>query len=164
MPDLQSLGGTLALVGGIAAVIRRKHAVGGWLFYFFWQLLLGLALLVGTTHWKLYLPGEWAGPAAYFLYAVSNLSRAALLAAIGVICIRMVRTREWQWVCGLQYALLTYAFLTLLKLPVDIFYFPEALTRDALSLAFPCVWMVYFGASRRVRGVFPGSDLGIMQN
>jgi hypothetical protein len=66
----------------------------------------------------------------------------------------VVRTREWGWICGLQYALLTYAFLTILKVLVDIYGFPAAATRDALSLSFPCVWIVYFGASRRVRRVF----------
>jgi hypothetical protein len=37
---------------------------------------------------------------------------------------------------------------------VDIFHFPEAVTRDTLSLAFPLVWVVYFQVSIRVRRVF----------
>jgi hypothetical protein len=154
MPDFQSIGGMLALLGGIAAVMRRKHAIGGWLFYFFCQVLLGLALIGATTQWKFYLPQSWIAPAPYFLYALSSLSRTLLLAAIAAVSIEVVRTREWGWICGLQYALLTYAFLTILKVLVDIYGFPAAATRDALSLSFPCVWIVYFGASRRVRRVF----------
>jgi len=154
MPDLQSLGGILVALGAMVAAIRRKHAIGGWLFYFFWQVLLGLALTVANTHWKLYLPREWSGPAPYFLFTLSSLSRVALFAAIAVVCVRAVETREWRWVCGLQYALLTYAFLTVLKLPVDIYCLRAALARDGLSLTFPCVWIAYFGVSRRVRQVF----------
>ena len=154
MPDLQSIGGGLALAGAVAAVLRRKHAIGGWLFYFFCQVLLGVALVGASTHWKLYLSRTWDDPARYFLYTLSNLSRVALLAAIGVVCIMLVETREWQWVCGLRYALGTYALLTVLKLPVDAYCFPVALSRDTLSLAFPLVWIVYFSVSRRVGRVF----------
>ena len=64
------------------------------------------------------------------------------------------RQREWRWVSGLRYALITYAFVTVVKLLVDIFHFPEAVTRDTLSLAFPLVWVVYFQMSIRVRRVF----------
>jgi hypothetical protein len=154
MPDLQSMGGGLAMMGAVVAVIRRKHAIGGWLFYFFCQVLLGLALVGASTHWKLYLPRAWNDPSRYFLYTLSNLSRTVVLAAIGIVCVMLLETRERQWVCGLRYALATYAFLTVVKLPVDIYCFPVALARDILSLAFPLVWMVYFSVSARVRRVF----------
>ena len=154
MPDIQTFGGSLALACGIVAIIRRKRAIGGWLFYFFCQVLLGLALVAASTHWRNYSPSEWDSPARYFLFTLSNLSRLVLLAAIAVIGILLVETREWHWVIALQYALATYAFLTILKLPVDAYCFPSATNRDALSLAFPVVWMGYFAVSRRVRKVF----------
>jgi hypothetical protein len=154
MADFQFIGGVLALASGIAAIARRKHAIGGWLFYFYCQVFLGLALIGASTSWKSYLPRAWNDPVRYFAYAISNLSRVALLAAIGAICIRLACTRERRYVCGLQYALATYAFLTVLKLLADFYNFTAAASRDALSLAFPVVWMVYFGASRRVRVVF----------
>jgi hypothetical protein len=44
--------------------------------------------------------------------------------------------------------------VTILKLPVDSYCFPSSTTRDAMSLAFPVVWMGYFSVSRRVRKVF----------
>ena len=47
--DPQFNGGGLALVGAMVAAIRRKHAIGGWLFYFFCQVLLGLGLIFATT-------------------------------------------------------------------------------------------------------------------
>jgi hypothetical protein len=117
-------------------------------------VLLGLALTAATTHWRLYLPFEWGGPGPYFLYTISNLSRDLLLAAIGAIWLMLVETRDWRWVAGLRYALAAYAFLTVLKMLADIYCLPSATTLDALSLAFPCVWFVYFGVSRRVRRVF----------
>ena len=154
MPNLQSLSGALALACGIVAVLRRRHAIGGWLFYFFCQVLLGLALIAASTHWNLYSPLAWPDPARYFLFAISNLSRTALLAAIAAMCVLLAETRAWRSVVGLQYALATYAFLTILKLPVDAYCFPGATTRDTMSLAFPVVWMGYFALSVRVRKVF----------
>jgi hypothetical protein len=154
VPDLQSFGGSLALACGIIAIVRRKRAVGGWLFYFFCQVLIGLALVAVSTNWTNYLPRGWSDPARYFLFVLSSLSRTALLAAIAAIGIILVETRDAQWIAGLQYALATYGFLTILKLPVDIYCFSGATARDTLSLGFPIVWMAYFSASRRVRKVF----------
>ena len=154
MPDLQSFGSSLAIACGIVAIVRRKYAIGGWLFYFFCQVLIGLALVAVSTHWRSYLPREWSDPSRYFLFTVSSLSRTALLAAIGVVCLLLVETRKAQWIAGLQYALATYAFMTILKLPVDVYCFPGATTRDTLSLGFPVVWMAYFAMSRRVTKVF----------
>jgi hypothetical protein len=154
MPDIQSFGGSLALACGIVAIVRRKRAIGGWLFYFFCQVFLGLALTAASTQWKNYSPNEWDSAVRYFLFTLSNLSRVILLAAIAIIGIVLVETREWHWVVALQYALATYAFVTILKLPVDSYCFPSSTTRDAMSLAFPVVWMGYFSVSRRVRKVF----------
>lgn len=154
MPDLQAFGGALALACGMVAILRRKRAIGGWLFYFFCQVLLGLALVAASTHWKLYSSQEWSDPVRYFLFTLSNLSRVVLLAAIAVVCVLLAETRDWQWICGLQYALATYAFLTVLKLPVDVYCYRSAVNRDTMSLAFPVVWMGYFALSVRVRKVF----------
>lgn len=154
MIGLHVNGSALALAGGVIAILLRKRAVGGWLLYFIWQVVLGLGLAIGTTRWNRYLPGAWFDGRQYFSYAVANLSRLILLAALGLIWIVLVKTREWQWVSAMRYALATYAFLTILKLLVDTFLAPENAGLDALSLAFPLVWMVYFGVSRRVWLVF----------
>jgi hypothetical protein len=155
VPDLQSFGGVVGIACGIVAILLRKRAIGGWLFYFFCQVLLGLALVAATTHWQYYSASEWDTPVRYFLFVISNLSRSVLLALIGAICILLADTRAWHWVITLQYSLAGYALLTVLKLPVDIYCFPSATMRDALSLAFPLVWMVYFAVSARVRRAFP---------
>jgi hypothetical protein len=77
-----------------------------------------------------------------------------LLAALAAICMLLAETREWHWIVSLRYALATYAFLSVLKLPVDMYCAPSSVNRDAMSLAFPVVWMGYFSVSVRVRKVF----------
>jgi hypothetical protein len=147
-------GSSLALVGGLVAIWRRKQAIGGWLFYFFCQILVALFLIAGTTRWSRFLPRSWDDPQLYFLYALTNLSRTILLAEIAIISVRLLGTRQWHWVAALKYALVTYAFLTLLKFLIDLVWFPTTVGLDALSLSFPCVWILYFHISRRVRRVF----------
>ena len=154
MLDIQSFGSALALACGLIAIVRRKRAIGGWLFYFFCQVFIGLALLAVSTHWKYYLPREWSDPLRYFLFTLSSLSRMVLLAAVAIICIVLAETRHAQWITALQYALAAYAFSTVLKILVDIYSFPGAASRDAMSLGFPLVWMAYFSVSERVRKVF----------
>jgi hypothetical protein len=154
MPDIQSLGSGLALACGLIAMGRRKRAIGGWLFYFFCQVFIGLALLATSTHWRYYLPQQWGDPLRYFLFALSSLSRLVLLASIAAVSVVLIETRGDAWIAALRYALATYAFVTVLKIPVDLFCFPSATLRDTLSLGFPLVWMVYFAVSVRVRKVF----------
>jgi hypothetical protein len=154
MPDIPPLGSGLALACGLIAMGRRKRAIGGWLFYFFCQVFIGLALLATSTHWKYYLPQQWGDPLHYFLFTLSSLSRLALLACIAVVSVLLFETRSAAWIAALQYALATYAFVTVLKIPVDLFCFPSATSRDTMSLGFPLVWMVYFAVSVRVRQVF----------
>jgi membrane-bound metal-dependent hydrolase YbcI (DUF457 family) len=154
LPALESLGGVAALVCGIVAAMRRKQAIGGWLFYFFCQVLLGLTLAIATTHWTMHAPREWSDPVRYFLFTLASLSRVVLLVAVAAVSLLLAETRDGQWVTALQYALAAYAFVTLLKLPVDAYCFPSALSRDTGSLAFPVVWMAYFTTSLRVRRVF----------
>lgn len=154
MPDLQSWGGSLALACGVVAILRRRHAIGGWLFYFFCQVAIGLALMVISTHWRLYIPRDWGDPARYFSFVVSSLSRMFLLATIGAICILLAETRDAMWVTALQYALATYGLATIVKVAADLFSFDTSAQRDSLSLGFPLVWMAYLAASRRVRRVF----------
>jgi hypothetical protein len=154
LPALESFGGAAALVCGVIAVMRRKQAIGGWLFYFFCQVLLGLTLAIASTHWTLYAPREWSDPVRYFLFTLASLSRVVLLIAVAMVGLLLAETRDRQWVTAQQYALAAYALVTLLKLPVDAYCFPSALSRDTGSLAFPVVWMAYFAMSLRVRQVF----------
>ena len=147
-------GSTLALAGAVVAILLRKRAIGGWFFYFFWQVLLGLGLIATTTRWNMYLSGSWADAGPYLGYLLANLSRALWLVVVGAVWLTLAATREWDWVCGLRYTLAVYGLLTLLKLVVDQAYFPEHTRLDALSLAFPGAWMVYFSVSQRVRRVF----------
>jgi hypothetical protein len=154
MPDLQSLGSSAAIVCAIIAIVRRKQAIGGWLFYFICQVFIGLALLVVSTHWKYYLPFQWHDPLRYFLFTLFSLSRMVVFGAASVICILLIESRDARWIVALQLTLLLYAFTTVLKVPVDLYCFPGATNRDAVSLGFPLIWAIYFSVSERVKKVF----------
>ena len=147
-------GSSLALLGAIVAVIRVKRPIGGWLFYFFCQVFIALSLIALTTRWALYLPRAWNSGGQYMLYVLAGMPRMLLMVAIAGVCVQLLLTREWRSVIGLQYALTTYAFLTILKIQADILWFPTMLSLDVLSLMFPAVWVVYLGVSHRVRAVF----------
>ena len=154
-------GSGLALAGGVAGFPAAETPVGGWLFYFFWQVLLGLGLTAATTPWRMYRAAAWDDGAQFFLYAIPNLSRDVLLLAVGMVWIVLVKTRGWQWVAAVRYALAMYAVLTLVKIAVDMAYLPENTPLDILSLTFPGAWMVYFGTSRRVQAVFGRAAEGV---
>ena len=152
--DSQLNGGGLALLAAIIAIFCRRRDIGGWLLYFFFQVVLGLGLVLSTTHWGRFLATAWGDPRMYLLYTLSSLPRFIMLAAVAAITLTLFQTRARHWVTALTLALVTYGLLTLVKLQVDVFFFPDTVRLDALSLAFPVVWVVYFAESRRVQRVF----------
>lgn len=157
MPDLQFLGTSAAFACAIVAVLRRKQAIGGWLFYFFCQVFIGLFLLVVSTHWKYYLPRQWHDPLPYFLFTLSSLSRMAIFGAVAAVCVLLIESRDSRWIGALQLALLAYAITTFLKVFVDAYCFPSATSRDAVSLGFPLIWAIYLSLSRRVKSLVAAS-------
>ncbi len=147
-------GNGLALIAAAIAFFCRKQPIGGWLLYFFCQVFLGLTLIALTTYWGRYTPGAWSDPADYFLFVISSLSRDLALIAIAAVSVALVRSRDWSLVAALKYALIVYAFITVMKVVVDVGSYPDAITSDTLSLVFPMAYIPYFQYSRRVRRVF----------
>jgi hypothetical protein len=147
--------GTLMVVAGIVAAARQKHPIGGWLLFFFFQVFFGLVIVGTTTRWTLLLPNSWRDRNRYLLFTLSNLPLLVVLAAVAGISIALIQTHDRRWVSVLRYALIIYGVLTLLKVQADILDFPSIVSRDELSLIFPCIWVVYFSISRRVKRVFP---------
>jgi hypothetical protein len=146
--------GALMMLGLIVGAIRRKHAIGGWLFFFFWQVVAGCAVTLAYTDWSQYAPRAWHDPMKYLLFMASAGPRIVVLPALALLGAILIGTQEWRWLVALRFTLILYAVLGLACIVVDRFYFPERLALDVGALVFPVVYCIYFFVSMRVRGVF----------
>jgi len=145
--------GSLMLIGLILGAIRRKQAIGGWLF-FFWQVAAGCAVTFAYTDWSEYAPRAWHDSLKYFAFMAGAGPRMVVLPAIAVLGVTVLRTREWRWLVALRYALILFVLLGALCVAVDLRFFPDRTFVDVAALIFPGVYAVYFFVSMRVRGVF----------
>jgi len=152
------LAGTLMWLGAIVAAFRRHYPIGGWLFFFFWQIVAGVAVLIVGTRWSLLAPRAWSDQAKYFAYALTAVPRIALLPAIAVVCAALLQSREWRWVITLRYLLILFTALGVATAIVNRFYFPGQTAADVAAVIFPAAYSVYFFRSVRVRRVFAESS------
>jgi hypothetical protein len=149
-------GSSLGWIGAMIGAVRHKHPIGGWLFFFLFQIYLGLAVAAAGTDWTRFAPRNWRDTGLCMLFTLTTLPVLMALAAVAAMCVMLLRTFEWQWVVTLRYALIVQGLLGGLKLAVDTFWFPSSAAHDAAALVFPCICVSYFYLSTRVRQVFGG--------
>jgi predicted membrane channel-forming protein YqfA (hemolysin III family) len=83
--------GSLALVGAITGFLRRKHPIGGWLFYILFQLFLGLAAMAINLNWAQFAPRNWTNPKLYLIFTLTTLPQVL---ALTTVCPRV------SWCCA----------------------------------------------------------------
>jgi hypothetical protein len=145
---------SLMWLGAIVAGVRRKQVIGGWLFFFFWQVVAGIAVTIVSADWSRYAPRAWKDQFKYFAFMLVTMPRIAILAAVAAIGVMLIRTYEWRWVIVMRYALIIYSVLGIVSVAADFIFFPERVSVDTATLIFPIAYTIYFYVSSRVRSVF----------
>jgi len=141
-------------LGAIIASFRRKQAIGGWLFFFFWQVASGCTVSIASTEWSQYSPSAWHDSFKYLIFTMVTMPRFAILIVIAGIGATLLRSHDWRWVVVMRYALILYSILGMLSVGADALYFPDRLTADVATLIFPLAYTIYFYVSSRVKSVF----------
>lgn len=132
----------------------RKRAIGGWLFYYYFQLFAGsvLLFLLSGANSENWLPANWSDKALYTLFLVTLVPSYVLKAleiAVGCILLKR-RFRTQKYINYLRYVLLTEAIVGGLAAFIDYSHFPDSLFFTILSSVFAIVWNLYFTNSYRV--------------
>ena len=146
----------LGLLGAVIAAYRRKLPIGGWLFFFFWGIFVGMGVtLLNVYNQRAYfLPRSWADQTKYLMFMLALCpgigSSLFVAAASGVL----IRRRDWQSVQTLRAGLIAYLISTLLRAVIVAFYFPSFTTFSAADLSFPALFLIYSFRSQRMVRVF----------
>ena len=155
-PQNQSPLATVGLLLIISSIVRRKHAIGGWLFYFMSQVLLGafvtLYQLFGVA--TAYTPGAWEDKGLYLLFLMAGVPSLIITSLLAVCVVMLARTRAWPWVIDIRGLLVAEVAFGVLSLAIDLVYFPNDRNRDILTLVRPAIFLPYFFVSKRVQSVF----------
>ena len=140
----------------ILAILRRKHAIGGWLLLFFWQIFAGCAVTIIqlVKDWHSYTPATWPDANLYLLYMLSFTPRVIALFSISLISVNLLRTFEGRWALILRYALIAYIVAGFVSFVVDMHYFPADRSLTAATLLSPSILLGYTYKSERFWRVF----------
>ncbi|HWD00392.1 MAG TPA: hypothetical protein VG456_26730 [Candidatus Sulfopaludibacter sp.] len=141
-------------MGAVIAGVRRKQPIGGWLYFFFWQVALSCAITLIYSNWAEFAPRLWEGQFKYLLHFLVSVPRLTALFAVAIIGAMLLRSHAWQWVIILRYALTILCILGVLSVAVDVAYFPNRVGLEVATLIFPAAYLIYFFVSVRVRTVF----------
>jgi hypothetical protein len=153
----QPLAGVGLLVTLAIVYLSRRRAIGGWLFYFYVQLYLSLAvslILIPQVISNLN-PRQWDNSSLYVMFFLSVVPVLAVEVTEVIVATRLLFRRNENNVRILRNTLLALAIASGTAIAIDLVYFRDvSLFFDVLTLAFAIVWTLYFSKSRRVRSVF----------
>jgi len=150
----------LVPIGAIAAIVRRRNPIGGWLFFALWQIFTGCAgtLLQIAIGWHSYVPSAWANQTHYLVYVMTTAPRLFALIAATAVSILLLRTFEWRWAVFLRGTLAAFLVCGALTLLLDLLFSRDELSLAAASLITPAILFFYSLCSVRYRKVFQTHD------
>jgi hypothetical protein len=146
--------GGLVLIGAVVASLRRNYPIGGWLFFFFWEIVVGLIVSVASINWGALAPRAWRDQAKFFAYVYTIAPEIVVMLAIAGAGFMLLRTYDWKWVVVLRYLLILFTAFSAISVVVDSYFFPSRFQAALTSLAFPIAYAIYFFVSTRLRSVF----------
>jgi hypothetical protein len=154
----QSPAGGGFLLAWLVAYLTRRHAIGGWLLYFYIQLYLSLLIslffipkIISNLN-----PTEWDTAMHYVLFVLSVVP--ALLAEVleAFAATKLLLARNERNLRFLRKVLVLLAAASLVSVALDVAYFSNEVagTLDTISLVFAVIWNLYFAQAKRVQLVF----------
>lgn len=147
---------SVGLIVIIVAIVRRKQPVGGWLFYFFGQFMLG-AVFLCVDLWRSgrnYDPGHWTSGFLYAVFLVRSLPAIVLTLSIAISSVCLIYTGDWKWVQFLRGLLGAMLAISIVGIVLDGVYLRSGLPQSVQRLLFSAVFFPYFLVSRRVKAVY----------
>jgi hypothetical protein len=155
-----------AIIGlAMLSYIRRKAAIGGWLFFFFGEAYIGVVfgVVASVPVVAAAFPAEPSIPTPNArLIAMVVLLRLFGYLIIAVASTFLLTQRDSIWVERLRFAIGAALLVNGIAVVVDKFYFPGTFVGNLGRWLVLLAWLVYFFISVRVRMVFFSKTWGEM--
>jgi hypothetical protein len=150
------------LVGTALGFLRRRHAIGGWLFYFFFATYAGLASVLFTIRSDLRALNAdyWPSASRYHWYLVATLPVEVLYFSIVIAATSLVLARTERRLKILRGVLWLTLIVSIVCGTLIVFKPPlEILAISNFAIASSALfWSLYFMDSARVKRVFVTHD------
>ncbi|MCL5287358.1 MAG: hypothetical protein M1453_05105 [Acidobacteria bacterium] len=149
-----------ALVAWLVCNGRKKHQIGGWLLFYYWQLYSGafMTVLFFVMGFQSYVPESFDDATEYRLFLLSTVPVLILFVLQLAVATILVSVRTWDLLKLLRWIMLAELAAATVATIIDVTYFPDSLAFDFLTIVPAALWLGYFFRSRRVVHVFKSQD------
>jgi len=139
------------------AYLTRRVSIGGWLFYYYFNLFGAFVFIVfiGSTILDLN-PKGWEDTTLYILNVISSVPifLTKILETIFAIRLLIPSQRNSKNVRVLRHVLLASVVSYFIAVAIDYYYFPDNVVFSLIGLAGASIWTLYFFVSYRVKYAF----------
>lgn len=152
------LASSFGTIGLVLAYLSRRQEIGGWLLYYYMQLLLSMAmtcvLIPGIA--EQIQPDRWENVSSYVWHVLGTVPLLAFGVIEVVFASVLLFRRNEATLRLLRLTQVALVIASVASLGIDITYFddPGSIFVDSHSLLFAVIWALYFRKSTRVKKVF----------
>lgn len=145
------------LIAWLICNSRKRSPIGGWLFFFYWQLYSGLLISAAffAMNIQSYVAENFENRSQFALFLASSAPGLVLFAvkcAIGTI---LLSARTWDMLKLLRWGMVAELAADGLGAGIDALYFPDNLPLSFFLTIVPnLLWLAYFFRSERIKHIF----------
>jgi len=161
---------TPTLPGGIIAWIicnaQKRHAVGGWLLFYYWQVYgtLVLSAVFFGLNIQSYVPENFENKTRFALFLAAAVPGLLLILIQTVVATFSIGVQTPDMLKVLRVVLAAQVLAGIIEVAIDSMNFPDNLFLSIYTLLQESLWLAYFFRSKRVRHVFGLQDWDIAVN
>lgn len=155
---------TPTIPGGIIAWIicnsRKRHAIGGWLLFYYWQLygMLALTVIFFALNIQSYVPENFQNKTRFGLFLTAAVPGLLLIIMQIIVATFSIGVQTPDMLKLLRAVLAAQVVAGMVEVVIDSTNFPDNLFLSIYTLLQELLWLGYFARSRRVRHVFNLQD------
>ena len=145
---------------------RKRSPIGGWLFFFYWQLYSGLLISAAffAMNIQSYVPENFENRTQFALFLASSGPGLVLFAVKCAIGTLLLSARTWDMLKLLRWVMVAELAADGLGAGIDALYFPDNLPLSFLTIVPNLLWLAYFFRSTRIKHIFCLHDWDVAVN
>jgi hypothetical protein len=139
---------------------RKKSPIGGWLFFFYWQLYSGLLMtaIFFAMNIQSYVPENFTSTGNFALFLATAVPSSLLFVVKCAVATLLLSARTWDMLKLLRWVMVAELAADLLGAWIDSVYFPDNLALTFLTIIPNLLWLAYVFRSTRIRHIFHSHD------
>jgi hypothetical protein len=139
---------------------RKRKPIGGWLFFFYWQVYSGLLLsgVFFAVNIQSYVPENFENLRTFGLFLASAVPGLVLYVVKTAVATLLLSARTWDMLKLLRWVMVVEFGAAVLAGVLDAAYFPDNLGLSFLTIVPDALWLAYIFRSARVKHVFQLQD------